>query len=55
MTIRMRNLERLSLAEMQEFVATHRHVAWSVAERESVYGFIERVLKAQQYRRMRVA
>jgi hypothetical protein len=50
MTIRMKNLERLSLAEMKEFVTTHRHVGWSVSEREPVYGLIERVLKAQQYR-----
>ena len=49
MTIRMKNLERLSLAEMQEFVTTNRHVGWSVAEGEPVYGLIERVLKAHQY------
>jgi hypothetical protein len=52
MTIRMKNLEGLSLAEMKEFVATNRRVAWSVPERAAVYGLIERVLKAQQYRRL---
>lgn len=52
MTIRMQNLERLSLAEMKEFVTTNHHLGWSVAERESIYGLIERVLKAQQYRRL---
>ena len=52
MTIRMQNLERLTLAEMKEFVTTNRHVGWSAVERESVYGLIERVLKAQQYRRL---
>lgn len=52
MTIRMRNLERLTLAEMKEFVATNRHVGWSAVERESVYGLVERVLKTQQYRRL---
>jgi hypothetical protein len=52
MTIRMKNLERLTLAEMKEFVTTNRHVGWSAVERESVYGLIERVLKAQQYRRL---
>jgi hypothetical protein len=52
MTIRMRNLERLTLAEMKDFVTTHRHVDWSVAERESVYECIEGVLKAQRYRRL---
>jgi hypothetical protein len=53
MTIRMRNLERLTLAEMKEFVTTNRQVNWSVAERAGVYELIERVLKAQQYRRLR--
>ncbi|HEY7616992.1 MAG TPA: hypothetical protein VH744_09330 [Terriglobales bacterium] len=48
----MKNLERLTLAEMKEFVTTHRHVGWSVPERASVYGLIERVLKAQQYGRL---
>jgi len=52
MTIRMKNLERLTLAEMKEFVTTNRHVGWSALERESVYGLIEHVLKAQQYRRL---
>ena len=52
MTIRMQNLERLSLAEMKEFLTTNRHVGWSAVERESVYGLVERVLKAQQYRRL---
>jgi hypothetical protein len=52
MTIRMKNLERLTLAEMKEFVATNRRVGWSVPERGSVYGLIERVLKAQQYRQL---
>ena len=50
MTIRMKNWERLTLAEMKEFVTANRHVGWSAVERESVYGFIERALKAQQYR-----
>ena len=52
MTIRMENLERLTLAEMKEFVTTNREVAWSVPERDSTYGLIERVLKAQTYRRL---
>jgi len=52
MTIRMQNLERLTLAEMQEFVTTNRHIGWSALDRGSVYGLVERVLKAQQYRRL---
>jgi hypothetical protein len=52
MTIRMKNLERLTLAEMKEFVTTNRQIGWSAVERESVYGFVERVLRAQHYRRL---
>jgi hypothetical protein len=52
MTIRMENLERLTLAEMKEFVTTNREVAWSAPERDSAYGLIEGVLKAQTYRRL---
>jgi hypothetical protein len=36
MTIRMSNLEQLTLAEMEEFVATSRHVTWSAVEPGSV-------------------
>jgi hypothetical protein len=52
MTIRMSNLERLSLAEMEEFVKTSRSVNWSAVEPGAAYGLIERVLKAHQYRRL---
>jgi len=50
MTLRMDNLERLSLAEMEEFLKTHQHIRWSAPERESAYTLIEGVLKAQRYR-----
>ena len=50
MTIRMKNLERLSIAEMKEFVTTNRHVGWSAVEAAAVYGLIEGVLKAHHYR-----
>jgi hypothetical protein len=50
MTIRMNNLERLTLDEMKEFVKTSRHVSWSAVEPGGAYGLIERVLRAQQYR-----
>jgi hypothetical protein len=52
MTLRMDNLERLSLAEMEGFLKTHQHLRWSAPERESVYVLIEQVLKGQQYRRL---
>src|ERR1035437_3898073 len=52
MIIRMNTLERLTLAEMEEFLTSSRHVKIAVPEKERVYPFIERVLKGQQYRRL---
>ena len=52
MIIRMENLERLTLAEMQEFLTSHQRLHWPAPERGSVYALIERVLKAHQYRRL---
>jgi hypothetical protein len=52
MTIRMSNLEQLTLVEMEEFVTTSRQVTWSAVEPGSVYRLIERVLKAHQYRQL---
>ena len=52
MTITMQNLERLNLAEMQEFIEGSGRVDFIADGREAVYGFIERVLKAQPYRRL---
>src|SRR6202521_3786371 len=49
MTIRMKNLEQLTLDEMEEFVKSHRHLRWSATGQKSVYGLIEGVLKAQRY------
>ena len=53
MNIRMSNLERLTLAEMTEFVSSNHGIDCEAIEREAVYGFIERVLKQQQYGRLR--
>jgi hypothetical protein len=53
MQIRMSNLERLTLAEMAEFVVSNRGVDWQATEQQAVYGLIERVLKNQQYSRLR--
>lgn len=52
MTIIMRNLEGLTLAEMEEFVKGSRAISLTSEERQAVYGFIEQVLKGQQYRRL---
>ena len=53
MHMRMSNLERLTLAEMTEFVASNQGVDWQATEQQAVYGFIERVLKNQRYSRLR--
>src|SRR4051794_35460679 len=53
MTIRMNNLELLTLVEMEEFVRSHRHLSWSATGQESVYGLIEGVLKTQKYGRLK--
>ena len=53
MTITMQNAERLTLAEMQAFVGGSGAVDFAAPEPETVYGFIQRVLVAQQFRRLR--
>jgi hypothetical protein len=50
MNIRMSNLERLTLAEMEEFVSRNGGVECRAAEQDNIYGFLERVLRQQQYR-----
>ena len=51
MMITMQNLERLSLAEMEEFVQGSRKVSLRSEDQEAIYGFIEATLKGQSYRR----
>ena len=52
MNITMQNLERLSLAEMKEFVAGNRKACFSTKAREETYAFIEGTLQGQQYRKL---
>ena len=52
MNITMQNLERLSLAEMQEFVAGNRKVRLSAETREETYWLVEATLQSQQYRKL---
>ena len=52
MTFRMENLERLTLVEMEAFVKSHRGVKLAAAG-GSIYRFVERVLRAQGYRRLK--
>lgn len=53
MNIRMSNLKRLTLAEMTEFVSSNQGVDCEAIEQEAGYELIERVLKQQQYRRLK--
>ena len=52
MTIRMKELERLSLVEMEEFVQGSRKLRLSVEGQQATYALIEALLKAQQYRKL---
>lgn len=49
----MTNLERLTLSEMEDFVASNRGVKIDPAEGGGGYKLIERVLRAQGYRRLK--
>lgn len=52
MVIRMNNIEKLTLAEMEECITANGQVSWTVIKGEPVYGLIERVLKGQSYSRL---
>lgn len=49
----MENLEQLTLSEMEEFLAAHGRVKIGSAERGGGYQIVERVLRAQGYRRLK--
>jgi hypothetical protein len=44
----MKNLERLTLAEMEEFVRGSRTAVVAVPEREAVYRFLEKRLRRRK-------
>jgi hypothetical protein len=52
MTIRMDNLEDLTLAEMEVMVENNRHLSSEAMPVNAAYPLIERVLKRQQYRKL---
>src|SRR5713101_5730552 len=52
MTITMQKVDQLTLDQMREFVKGSRSLGFSAPQREGVYGFIERILKAQKYQRL---
>jgi len=52
MTFRMENLERLSMAEMEEFVTSNRSVKFDARGTKTSYGLIEKVLRFHRYLRL---
>jgi hypothetical protein len=52
MKFTMENLERLTLDQMQEFIAGNRDVEFVLEGRRASYNFIETVLQTQRYRRL---
>jgi transposase InsO family protein len=52
MTIRMQELERMTLEEMREFVESNRKLRVEAADRQALYGLVERVLKNQRYSKL---
>jgi hypothetical protein len=53
MTIRMENLESLTLAEMERFVKNSRSVKFEAGDVASRYALIEQVLTAQRYGKLK--
>ena len=45
----MQHAERLTLAEMQEFLAASNTLSFAAAGRKQIYGLVEGVLRPQQY------
>jgi len=48
----MQHAERLTLAEMREFLAASNTLSFAGAGRRQMYGLVERTLRAQQYLRL---
>jgi transposase InsO family protein len=53
MTIRMQELERMTLEEMREFVQSNRKLRFEAEDRQALYGLVERVLKNQRYSKLK--
>src|ERR1019366_7926082 len=53
MTISMKNVDGLTLEEMEGFVRGSQKLKLSVEGQEAIYRFVEELLKAQQYRRLK--
>ena len=48
----MEHAERLTLAEMREFVASSSSLTFTGAERKEIYGLVERTLQVHEYLRL---
>ena len=53
MIISMKNVERLSLAEMEEFLRGSRKLELAAECQEAIYRFLEGLLASQQYRKLK--
>src|SRR5579884_364852 len=53
MTIRMQELEAMTLEEMREFIGSNRKLRFEAEDREGLYGLVERVLKNQRYSKLK--
>jgi hypothetical protein len=53
MTIRMQELERMTLEEMREFVQSNRKLRFEAEDRQALYGLVERVLRNQRYSKLK--
>ena len=49
MQFSMKNLDQLSLSEMEELLSSSQRVSWKAENNEANYALIDSVLKAQQY------
>ena len=49
MQVTMQHAERLTLAEMREFLTTSETLSFAAAGRKQIYGLVEGVLRAQKY------
>jgi hypothetical protein len=52
MQISMKNLEKLSLSEMEDLLNGSRKITWATEDREAKYRFIAAVLKQQSFSKL---
>jgi hypothetical protein len=52
MQISMKDLEKLTLSEMEDLLAGSRKIKWTTEDSETKYDFITAVLKQQSYSKL---